>query len=85
MSLLPLTLFVSRWFSYGGMGVCVCVCAYVLVLSKNVVLASCSASCRSLFVLIPQVMAVKRMCPSSMKSLQPGVLLVQARARFSVY
>ena len=62
-----------------------CVYAHMLVLSKNVVITLCSASCNSLFVLISRVTAVKRMCTNNLKTLQPGVLLVQARADFSVY
>lgn len=59
-----------------------CVCAHTRVLSKNVVITLCSASCNSLFVLVCQVTAVKRTCTNNLKTLQPGVLLVQARADF---
>jgi len=62
-----------------------CVSAHMLMLSKNVVITSCSASCNSLFVLFFPVTAVKRMCTNNLKTLQPGVLLVQAKADFSVY
>lgn len=85
MSLLPLLpslladgLAMVRW-------ACIRVCAHMLVLSKNVVITLCSAFCNSLFVLVFWVTAVKRMCINNLKTLQPGVLLVQARADFSVY
>lgn len=68
-----------------GVGTCTCAYAHMPVLSKNVVITLCSASCNSLFVLIFQVTSVKRMCRSNLKALQPGVLLVQARAYVSVY